>query len=209
MSEKVPLGKIEKESIGDPTRYQKVFQVNLFAAIFKDKNKQDEYNKKLEEYCNYILQYFKNLEKNSISINRVYFEALDKGSDAALRIVKKILKPIQPYKKILDYLLEKGATLQKTEDEILLNESLAWLEGMTSLDGMQIDLHFYLESLKDRDDYVSTWLAIDLKEKENAVIFISYERNLNLKEPLKLIRLRPPVADDLESMIKKMNYDKN
>ena len=208
MSDKVPLAKIEKESIGDPNKFQKVFLVNLFAAIFKNENKQEEYNQKLEEYCDYILGYIKNLERNLIYINKVYFEALDKGSDAALDIVKKILKPVQPYKKILDYLLEKGAILQKTEDEILLNESLAWLEGMTSLDGMQIDLHFYLESLKERDEYVSTWLAIDLKEKENAVIFISYERNLNLKEPLKLIRIRPPVADDLESMITKMNYDK-
>ncbi|NHI93489.1 MAG: hypothetical protein EAX96_13460 [Candidatus Lokiarchaeota archaeon] len=205
MNEKTPLGKIELKSISDPNEFQKVFEIKLFAAIFKDKSIKEEYYKKLEEYCNYVLNYIKTLEKNSIFINKIYFEALDIGSEVALEIVEKILKTVPPYKKILDYLLEKKATLQKTEDEVLLNESLAWLEGMTSLEGTQIDLQFYLDSLKERDEYISTWMAIDLKENENAVIFLSYERNLDLKEPLKLIKIRPPIADDLETIIKKIN----
>lgn len=204
MSEKTPLGQIVKESILDLKGHQKVFEITLFAANFRDLNIQEDFEAKLEKFCDYILDYLKKLEENSIKINKVYFEALDQGSEAAIKIVNKMMKRLKPYEKILNYLLVNKAELRKTEDEVLLNESLAWLEALQSLENSQIDVQFYIDSLKERDESISLWLSIDLEKDENAVIFISYERNLHLKNPLKLINIRPPITDELEKMITKI-----
>ncbi|MHA1798088.1 MAG: hypothetical protein ACTSVY_06525 [Candidatus Helarchaeota archaeon] len=204
MSEKKVLGKIEPEFIGDPAKFQKVFEIKLFAADFKDDEIKRKHATKIEEYCTQALDFMKKLKEKSVPINKIYFEALDIGTESAIKVVKKMLQRIRPYERILDYLLEHGAVLQKTEDEVLLNESLAWLEGINSLQGFEIDVELYLESLRERDEYISSWIQIDLKENENAVIFLSYERKISLKKPFKLIKIRPPVVDDLEKMVKKI-----
>jgi len=204
MSEKQPLAQIDKESILNLKGHQKVFEIKLFAANFKDLNIQEDFEAKVEKFCAYILEYLKKLEENSIKLNKIYFEAVDKGSEAALKIVNKMMKRLKPYEKILDYLLQNKAELRKTEDETLLNESLAWLEALQSLENSQVDVQFYIDSLKERNENISMWLNIDLEKNENAVIFLSYERNLQLKKPLKLINIRPPITDELEKMITKI-----
>jgi len=204
MSEKTPLGQIEKESILDLKGHQKVFEIKLFAANFKDLNIQEDFEAKLEKYCDYVLDYLKKLEENSIQINKIYFEAVDQGSEAAIKIVYKMMKRLKPYERILNYLLENKAELRRTEDEVLLNESLAWLEALQSLENSQVDVQFYIDSLKERNESISLWLSIDLEKDENAVIFLSYERNLLVKKPLKLINIRPPITDELEKMITKI-----
>ena len=201
MSEKQPLGEIVKESIADMKGNQKVFEIMLFAANFRDLNIQEDFEAKLEKFCDFVLEYLKKLKDNSITINKIYFEALDKGKEAAIKIVNKMMGRLRPYQKILDYLLENKAELRKTEDEVLMNESLAWLEALQSLDASQVDVQFYLDSLKERNENIATWLRIDLEHDENAVIFLSYERSLSLKKPLKLINIRPPITDELEKLI--------
>jgi hypothetical protein len=97
-------------------------------------------------------------------------------------------------------LAENGAVFEATENSLLVAESKSWLNMIRQnpLDSMLLEM--YQETFRERDCYVARRIDETLKDEETGVLFLKPNRDINLGERVKMIKVcRFDPADYLNS----------
>ncbi len=97
-------------------------------------------------------------------------------------------------------LVENGAVFEATEDSLLVAESKSWLNMIKQnpLDSMLLEM--YQETFRERDGYIARRIDETLKDEETGVLFLKPNRDINLGERVKMIKVcRFDPADYLNS----------
>jgi hypothetical protein len=97
-------------------------------------------------------------------------------------------------------LVENGAVFEATEDSLLVAESKSWLNMIKQnpLDSMLLEM--YQETVRERDGNIARRIDETLKDEETGVLFLKPNRDINLGERVKMIKVcRFDPADYLNS----------
>ncbi len=97
-------------------------------------------------------------------------------------------------------LVENGAVFEATEDSLLVAESKSWLNMIKQNPPDSMLLEMYRETLRERDGYIARRIDETLKDEEIGVLFLKPNRDINLGERVKMIKVcRFDPADYLNS----------
>lgn len=199
MNEKKPIAKIKKKKL-ETIEGRKVIEVPyLVYADFINLKKEihEEYENKLMEYHGILKEWLENFETKIGKIDKVYVQGLTEIDENTLKKMESTVDKEDIYYKLINDLVDKGAQLQATENIDLIDESLAWLEQIQSVEVMEVDYQLFMETIEERDKYIVTNINETLNEGETALLLIGIEHKLNFPNDIEIIRFRPPVIDDI------------
>ena len=154
-----------------------------------------DFDEKYNEFWNYVKERTIMLTGK---IHGIYFDSLYESGEKGL---KNIMLEDKDAGKIVESLMQSGATLYSTEDKILVEETKSWLDMMGMIDDETI-IDMIQKNMKERDEYIYNMIGSTLKEDEMGIIFISPERKINLSEDMRIIRIcRFEPSDYLKSYL--------
>ncbi len=119
--------------------------------------------------------FFNHLEVNGF---KVYQDGLVADGEEGLKIVNESARQGSVNYRIISSLLQRGATLVKTEDISLVKRELSFVKGMTAKSVVQKEaavLRYKLAQqslLKERDNFIARMIGRTLEEGDTGVLFI-------------------------------------
>ncbi|MHA1649834.1 MAG: hypothetical protein ACTSYB_06555 [Candidatus Helarchaeota archaeon] len=207
MPEKSELGKIDKIAISELDKKMKKVLEIPFLLYRKSIHSSlpEEYDNKIDLFYDNLEEWLSQISKKIGSIKRIYMESITKSGPEAFSQVKKILAKNRRLSSILEKFLKSGAELEKTEDEELLIEYMAWVNDANSPDALEIDKEMAFKTKQERGTFISNRIKESLQENEIAVLFISFDLDQTIKYPedVEVIKFRPSVIDDILKFLKK------
>ena len=136
-------------------------------------------------------------------IQRVYRDDVCQGGEEALAYLSSV---DHENSLIVKKLVEKGAVFEATEDAALVDESKSWLEMVKDNPLDTIPLELYEETVRERNDYIARRIDETLGDEETGILFMKPDREINVKEPVKVIKVcRFDPGDYLRSWQVQMN----
>lgn len=162
-----------------------------------------------------IARFFDSLD---VSGFKVYQDGLVADGEGALKIVNQGVREGSRNYQIISHLLQRGATLVKTEDISLVKEEYAYITRMTrakSLRQREITaLRYRLAQgrlLQQRDIFIATRINETLKEGETGILFIGAYHNVvpRLAADIKVIQVKEvaKVREYHQALTKARKYD--
>lgn len=134
-----------------------------------------------------VARFFDSLDVNGF---KVYQDGMVADGTEGLRIIREGIALQSENYEIIGKLLERGATLAKTEDLALVRQEHAYITkivGSKSLKGKVIAaLRYKLAQsklLRQRDDFIARRIKETLSEEETGILFIGAYHDVILKLP--------------------------
>jgi hypothetical protein len=143
----------------------------------------EDFKVRTHEFWSYVEE---KLQGFAGKIQRVYRDDVWKGGEAAVAYMSFI---DHKNSLIVKRLVEKGAVFEATEDAMLVGESKSWLEMVKQNPLDPVPLEFYEETIRERNDYVARRIDETLSDDETGILFMIPDREINVKEPVKVIKV--------------------
>lgn len=143
-----------------------------------------------------IARFFDSLDVTGF---KVYQDGLIADGEGALKIVNQGVREGSPNYEIILHLLQRGATLVKTEDISLVKEEYAYVTKMAQAKSLRqreiTALRYRLAQgrlLQQRDIFIATRINETLKEGETGILFIGAYHNVvpRLAADIKVIQVK-------------------
>ncbi len=155
--------------------------------------KKPERYEKREDAINKYLESIE-AELKGMRIDRIYADTIYQDTEKGRKgFVEHYSKIGSKAHKIIVDLIQKGATLERTEDNILILEEHSWLhqykKGNISFDLLA---EFENENMKDRDEFIGKRIDETLKDGECGALFIGGNHNVILQEDIEVKSFKLP-----------------
>ena len=194
------IGKLPIEHFKKPGR-----KLCLIFLLYSGEKIGKEYLEKLEKYWNEVEARINSLQSKIGKFNKVYHELIDADGKKGMELIKKLNK--KEYKIIKDS-LDGDEKLQATEDKNLLEETMDWGRCLATNPQNREVLNkiseFYIQSLQRREKYIAHKIDETLKKNETGIFFTEEESNIKLSSDIEILRIRPPLLDDIHRYIHDM-----
>ena len=206
MSKKTELGRIEKVTISKSEgKSKKLVEVPLL--FYKQSIKLDlpaDYNSKIDKFYDSLTEWIKQLNEKVGNIDKIYIESITETEEAAISQFKKLTDKNERLLQIIEYFLELGTKIQKTEDKDLILEYLEWVNTANSPEALDITLEYLLETKKERINFIVKRIEETLLDRQIGILFITLDlqQEINYPTEIEVIKFRPPVLDDILKFLK-------
>lgn len=156
-----------------------------------------ENQKKIEKFWNDVEAEINTLKLNYSRV-RIYQDGLPRAGDFVLKIVKEAASKGSRNYQIVEKLIEKGATVEETENPKLLLKEYSYLQMLlkatTQKEKSEIKHQYQQvkdEILDERDTFIAKTINETLKDDETGILFIGAEHNVasKLAEDIEVTRL--------------------
>jgi hypothetical protein len=158
----------------------------------------DDFAQKQKEFWEYVRDRL-NTQRN---VRKLYYDSLVTSErEKALELIKQ--NHAECYN-LVEQFVQAGATLEATEDPILIQEALSWAsmlqEGKTDFATQEM----LVKNMIDRDKYIARRISESLKHEESGILFLAPARRIDeyLPSDMRVIKIQPfDPADYLNSWI--------
>jgi hypothetical protein len=165
----------------------------------------EDYEKKSQEFWDYVAERL----KSPRVVNRIYYDSLTKGGEQTEEALKFINDNNERCSVLVRELISDGATLQASEDRLLIEETVSWIGMLTKgaskeTEQDQTTLELLEQNMSDRDKFLAKVVEETLKENETGVLFIGSGREIgrHISSDIKVIKIQPfEPADYLNSWL--------
>lgn len=173
----------------------KMFTLEELSKINQDVP--DDYEEKSKEFWDYVAEKLKTQRE----VRRLYYDSLTKGDkESALKFVSD--DNAQCYNLVQKFVVE-GATLQPTEDPLLLEETSSWI-AMLKEGEDSVTRELLGQNIADRNKHTAKIIDETLKDGETGILFLASDRQISeyLPSDIRVIRVQPfDPADYLKSWL--------
>ncbi len=163
----------------------------VIPKMFSEKELEDmgfevpsDFNDKSREFWEYVEERLKVL---SARVARVYVESACRGGVDDLDEIRAGNDELH---RIVSSLVDHGAEMMMTEDRLLVLETESWLElvrrGMTGAESEML-----MNSLRDRESFLSERIGETLGDGETGVLFISALQTPDFPSDIRIIKMMP------------------
>jgi hypothetical protein len=158
----------------------------------------DDFAQKQKEFWEYVRDRL-NTQRN---VRKLYYDSLVISErEKALELIRQ--NHAECYN-LVEQFVQAGATLEATEDPILIQEALSWAsmlhEGKTDFATQEM----LVKNMIDRDKYIARRISESLKQEESGILFLAPARRIDeyLPSDMRVIKIQPfDPADYLNSWI--------
>ncbi|MBG7616995.1 MAG: hypothetical protein IZT57_01320 [Chloroflexi bacterium] len=189
------LGRIDKPPADRYRSKKKLYVVPLYISSPK---MGPDYADKCQRYWGQVEEQLSNLEDKIGYISKVFHEAVADSGKVGLDIMLQISPDSH---RISSARLERGASLEKTEDKELVLESTDWerifMVGFTSQKVAGIVTDAYISATRSRYESIVKAIAESLKEGEAGVLFVREGHMIQFPEDIEVFSVSPPALDEL------------
>jgi hypothetical protein len=193
------LGKVKKPSVEKFKDKRKLYLVPLISSITGlTKEKQKEYEEKLEKYWKQAKEQVGNLEFKMGQVKNIYHEFVPKEGEEGLKVIENLN---QSSFKIVKEMLDGGAKLFAVEDDETLKESLDWqrcmMIGVESRNAKKIVSEAYNRVVEKRNKYVVNKVIETLQNGEAGLIFVLENNQFQFPSDIEIFYIAPPALDEI------------
>lgn len=194
------LGKIEKPAAEEFRAGKNIFFIPL---IFNSHDLPGEYNDICKLYWKQVDEQISKLESSLSPVKKIFHELVTDGGEAGLDNLEKL--------KIMSHDLvsgkmQKGASLESTEDNESLTELMDWSRCLSL--GLQNQKVFstiyaaYTEANKKRYESISKLLADGIKEKESCIVIMGENHRAQFPSDAQVFYVAPPALDEVKRWLR-------
>ena len=194
------LGRIKKPSVERFVGKKKLYFVPLVSPMAQVdlKEKQGEFEKKVEDYWRQAKQQIENLEFKMGQVTNIYHEFVTKEGEEGLKEIENLNKGSF---KVVKEMVEKGAKLCAIEDEEILKETLDWqrfiMMGIESKNAKRIAFEAYNKINKVRNEHIVNRIAETLQEGAAGVLFALENNQFQFLPDIEVFYIAPPALDEI------------
>lgn len=157
----------------------------------------DEGQHIIARYWSEVRDHIENMERRLGTIKHVYHEAIYASDDGGLRILEDMNPAISTFVRTL---CRSGATMESTEDRMLLEESSDWQRcltiGLTSEKVLKLASDGYRESSKLRYEHIGRRIDATLGENEIGALFIGQDHRVQFPFDIQVFYVAPPSLEE-------------
>jgi hypothetical protein len=194
------LGKIEKPSAENYRSGKKIFYVPL---IFNTQEMPEEYSDKCARYWEQVDSQVYNLENSLGPVTKIFHELVSESADQGLKILVDL--KINSHS-LVKSRIQKGATLEVTEDNDILTELMDWSRCLSL--GLQNKKVFsnvyssYTEANKKRYEAISKNIAASLKDDEICLVILGDNHGVKFPDEARVFYIAPPALDEVKRWLR-------
>jgi hypothetical protein len=200
-----PIGRIEKPRTSQFRGKRKVFVIPM---LYTGKTAPEEYAEKYSRYWEQVEDQLEALKKSIGVISKIYHESISQGGEKGLQILEKL--NLQSFN-IARREFAGGAELEGLEDKNLLEETMDWerclLMGLASEKARELISHHYLDSSRQRYQYISDKIDKTLESDETALLFIRDHNAIPFPGDVEVFTVNPPVLDDIHRFLRRGTFE--
>ena len=194
------LGKIEKPSVEEFKGGRKLFFVPL---ILSGKDLPLEFVVKVDNFWDEAESHISNLESKLGPVNRIYHELIPESGEEGLKLVKEL--NVGSYNLVKNR-VEKGASLEATEDNEILTELMDWSRclslGLQNKNVFSKIYNFYTEANNKRNESITKKLNESLKENETGLLIMAEGHHIQFPADIKVFYVSPPALDEIKRWLR-------
>jgi hypothetical protein len=190
------LGKIEKPPIDEFKEGKKLYFVPL---VFSGKELPAEFAEKYNRYWEQVEAQITNLESKLGPVSYIFHELVTESGEAGLKSIEQINESSAT---IIRRRVEKGATLEATEDAEILAELMDWSRclsiGLQSQTVISKIYDFYSQANDKRNEQLARKLNESLKENKTGVLIMGEGHHIQFPSDVRVFYVAPPALDELK-----------
>jgi translation elongation factor EF-G len=195
------LGKIEKPPVEQFNKGRRLFFVPLTYSV---KDAPAEFVEKLDRYWLQAEGQIAELQIKLGSAAAVYHELLQAGGEEGLKELESLNEKSF---RIVKKLIEKGATLEQTEDENLLSEYIDWSRCLSvGLHNQKVAAKIYEsyeQAAKARNEFISKQIDTTLGPDKIGVFFCRERHYIHFPADIEVFYVAPPALDEINRWLEK------
>jgi hypothetical protein len=190
------LGKIEKPPVEEFKGGKKLYFIPL---IFSGKELPVEYTEKYNRYWEQVEAQIANLESKLGPVDRIFHELVTDSGEEGLKALEQINESSYD---IIRRRVEKGATLEATEDREILTELMDWSRclsiGLQSQTALTKVYDFYNEVNKKRNEHLAKKLNECIKDDETGILVMGEGHHVQFSSDIRVFYVAPPALDEIK-----------
>ena len=188
------LGKIEKPAVEEYRAGKKIFFVPL---IFSSHELPAEYLEKCGRYWEQADAQIANLESSLGAVKQIFHELVADRGETGLKSLEQL--KIGSYK-LVSARMQKGASLELTEDNDILTELMDWSRclslGLRNQRVFSTIYAAYTEANKKRYEAISKIIAEELKDNEVCIVILGENHRVHFPSDVQIFYIAPPALDE-------------
>ncbi|MFH0941629.1 MAG: hypothetical protein V1823_01190 [Chloroflexota bacterium] len=200
------LGKIEKPQASHFASSRKLYFVPL-ANTSPEAEK--AYTERFEKYWAQVSEQLAGLELKLGTVKKLYHEFVAEGGDEGAKIAGQ-LNPKSAG--IISERLERGASLEAIEDEVVLGEFMDWSRclsiGLQSEAVLSAVLQAFNGVSKKRDGHLARRIDETLGPEEAGVLIMREGHQVQFARDIQVIYIAPPALDELKRWLRDQRAEK-
>jgi len=190
------LGKIEKPSAEEFKEGRRLYFIPL---VYSSQKPEPEYLERYNKYWNQVENQMTELELKLGQVNKIYHELIPVGGDDGIKVIEELSNKSH---QIIKNRLDKGATLEATEDGQLLTEFMDWSRclaiGLQNQKVLTKVYDLYLEASKNRNEHIAKQIDNTLKANEIGILFTREGHQIQFPPDIQIFYVTPPALDELK-----------
>lgn len=194
------LGKIEKPVAEEYRAGKKIFFVPL---IFSSHELPGEYTEKCGRYWEQADAQIANLEASLGSVKKIFHELVADAGETGLKSLEQL--KIMSYKLVAGR-MQKGASLELTEDNDILTELMDWSRclslGLRNQSVFSTVYASYTEANKKRYESISKKIADGIKENEVCIVILGENHRVQFPADTQIFYVAPPALDETKRWLR-------
>ncbi|WP_411814579.1 hypothetical protein [Dehalococcoides mccartyi] len=194
------IAKIQKPESNKYTDKKKLYVVPL---VLGWKEAPPEYEAMLSRYWKEVGVQLAHLESRIGSVNYVFHESVDQNGIEGLDVLTNF-SPVS--KEMALRFIEKGATVELTEDNELVRECLDWerfmVIGFTSQNVSKLVSEKFIQAVKSRYEFIRNRISEIIKENQAGVLFIREGNLMQFPTDIEVFSVAPPVLDEIHRWLR-------
>ncbi len=194
------LGKVKKPSVEKFKDKKRLYLIPLISSMtgLDVKEKQEEYEKKFENYWKQAKEQVENLELKMGQVKNIYHEFVSKEGEEGLKVIENLN---QSSFKIVKEMLDRGVKLFAVENDETLKETLDWqrcmMIGVESQNAIKIVSEAYNKAAEKRNEYVVNKIAETLQDGEAGLLFVLENNQFQFPSDIEVFYIAPPALDEI------------
>jgi hypothetical protein len=194
------LGKIEKPAAEEYLAGKKIFFVPL---IFSSHELPVEYLEKCGRYWEQADAQIANLESGLGAVKTIFHELVADSGETGLKSLEQLKIGSS---KLVSTRMQKGASLELTEDNDILTELMDWSRclslGLRNQKVFSTIYAAYTEANKKRYESISKIISEGLKENEVCIVILGENHRVQFPSDAQIFYVAPPALDETKRWLR-------